>query len=356
MGLSDRGGASGHVGAAWGEISGAWLRSQIGQQFPIQDGTAAVITDVIDIDSIPGLAGFASSRGLQNPDFLIEVRTGNGRALTAADAKFSIETGKPKQVSADIVHALLDAEDSPVCERVELAELIVDGFFVSPDFDLTRQVLAGRIGIVRAVVPPDAVVMIPADPTRIFAEDLLADALTVLEGIDHRAGTWHSDLVAALYYGRCAFACLACHIDDSRPLLGPAQAEGSRLGHVVEEILRRREIASSAWALVTSWDDDAETVRATRIQVHQAAEPGIPNRDLREMVDREAARAGKAAPSLSRMRRDLTRWASGELVDRFGIIYYPVDDLNQLLNELRRHAQSLERQIPDRIKDIVAAS
>lgn len=73
MGLADRGGASGHVGAAWGEISRAWLLGQIGQHFPIQDGSPAVITDVIDIDSIPGLAAFASSRGLQNPDFLVAI-------------------------------------------------------------------------------------------------------------------------------------------------------------------------------------------------------------------------------------------------------------------------------------------
>ena len=356
MALADRGGASGHVGKAWGEISGAWLVNQVGQQFSIHDGAAAVITDVIDIDSVPGLPGFASSRGLQNPDFLVEIETQGERALTAADAKFSIETGKPKQVSADIVHALLDTEGSPVRERVHRTDLIFDGFFVSPDFDLTRQVLNGRIGILRAVVSPDTVIMIPADPTRIFADDDLADALTVLEGIDVRPSVWRDDLVSALYYGRCAFACLACHIDETRPLLGPSQAEAQSMEIVIDEIMNRRVSERSAWSLVTSWDEDAEAVRGIRIRVHQAAELGIPNRALRELVEREAGRLGVEAPSMNRVRRDLALWANGELIERFGVIHHPVDNLNRLLGELRRHAQSLERQIPDRVRQILASA
>jgi hypothetical protein len=356
MGLADRGGASGHVGNAWGEISRAWLLDQIGKQFALHDGSPALITDVIDIDSIPGLAAFASSRGLQNPDFLVEIETGGDRALTAADAKFSIETGKPRQVSADIVHALLDIDGSPVLARVAPANRIVDGFFVSPDFDLTRQVLGGRIGILRAVVSPDTVVMIPADPALIFAEEQLANVLTLLEGIDQPPSVWREDLVTALYYGRCAFACLACYIDQTKPLLGPGSAGRSQMVEVADEIGHRRVGEFSAWTLVTRWDEDAEVVRAIRIQVHQAAQPGIANRVLRELVEREAARAGVTAPSVNRVRRELALWANSEMVARFGVIHHPVADLTRLLAELRRHAQLLERQIPDRVREIVAAS
>ena len=354
MGLADRGGASGHVGKAWGEISAAWLARQVGREFPIRGGEPAVVTDVIDIDSIPGLAEFASSRGLQNPDFLVEIEAGGERALTAADAKFSIETGKPRQVSAAIVHALLNSENSPVRPRVGDSERIFDGFFISPDFELTHQVLSGRVGILRAVVSPDTVVPIPADPSEIFADEGLAEALTVLEGIDVRPTGWRDDLVAALYYGRCAFACLACHFDATKPLLGPA-AGGPSITALAEEIVDRRVAARSTWSLVSRWDEDAELVRAIRVQVHQAAEVGIPNRVLRELVEREADRAGVIAPSLSRVRRELAIWASGELFARFGVVNHPVEDLRKLLDGLRRHAQTLEGLVPDRVREIVAA-
>ena len=356
MGLADRGGASGHVGSAWGDISSTWLRSKVGQQFPIHDGSPAVITGVIDIDSIPGLAAFASSRGLQNPDFLIEIETDDGQAMFAADAKFSIETGKPRQVSAEIVQALLDSDGSPVRARVTRAESIFDGFFISPDFDLTHQVLSGRIGILRAVVSPDTVVMIPADPAAIFPDRTLADVLTVLEAIDARPGVWRDDLVTALYYGRCAFACLACHIDETRPLLGPGRPEGQSIEAMAVELMHRRISERSAWSLVTHWDEDAESVRTIRIQVHQAAELGIPNRTLRDLVEREAARAGVVAPSINRVRRELALWSNAAMIERFGVIHHPVEALRPLLESLRRHVQSLESQVPARVREIVAAS
>jgi hypothetical protein len=198
--------------------------------------------------------------------------------------------------------------------------------------------------------------MIPADPTRIFPDDDLADALTVLEGIDVRPSVWRDDLVTALYYGRCAFACLACHIDETRPLLGPPPQEGQSMEAVVEGIMDRRVSERSAWSLVTSWDDDAEVVRATRIRIHQAAELGIPNRVLRDLVEREATRAGVVAPSMNRVRRDLALWANGVMVERFGVIHHPVDNLNRLLDELRGHSQSLERQIPERVRQILATA
>ena len=50
----------------------------------------------------------ASKRGLQNPDLLVIGAQDDHRVIRAADAKFSIETARAKQVSADVVRRQSD--------------------------------------------------------------------------------------------------------------------------------------------------------------------------------------------------------------------------------------------------------
>jgi hypothetical protein len=120
MTLADRGGASGYVGQTWGAFCGEWLASMVGRQLTVNRGLRGSLSAYADIDAIPGLASFASNRALQNPDFLLTLQTEDGPILVAADAKFSIETAKPRQVSAEMLTALLESPGTPVKADVDV--------------------------------------------------------------------------------------------------------------------------------------------------------------------------------------------------------------------------------------------
>jgi uncharacterized protein YjiS (DUF1127 family) len=122
---------------------------------------------------------------------------------------------------------------------------------------------------------------------------------------------------------------------------------------LLPELLRRGERSASAWELVQRWDRDAEEVRAIRIQVHQAADIGIANRDIRTMVERESQRLGKPAPSVNRVRRELALWTDAELVGRFGTVFHPVPNLSRFIADLRGAIEELRPRVPAQVRAIV---
>ena len=353
MGLADRGGASGFVGHAWGEICRAWLISQVGQPIKLGPDLAGTVESVVDIDAIPGLAAFASSRGLQNPDFLLTVKSDTGPIRLAADAKFSIETARPRQVSTEILEALLETPGTPVSALVVSQGVGRDGFFITPDYELTHLVLNGTMGILRTAVTSDQVYFLATDPGQLFSSTDLRALMDALANVDDAAIIWDSDLVAALYYGRCAFACLGCRIDETKPLLGRTDVRELDDPAFLSELQRRGQSASSAWNLVQRWDRDADEVRAMRVKVHQVADIGVANRDLRAMVEREADRLQRPAPSVSRVRRKLAIWTNAELVRRFGVVHHPVPDMTGFISNLRRAVAELQPQVPAQVRAIV---
>lgn len=356
MGLADRGGASGFVGNAWGGICREWLTSLTGQRIDLGADIRGEVQDVVDIDAIPTLAAFASSRGLQNPDFLLSVRSDYGSLLVAADAKFSIETAKPRQVSAEILNSLLETPGSPVRAHVPTQGEQRDGFFVTPDYALTHLVMSGKMGILRSTVKSEQVYLLATAPDRIFQSPELRALMDALVAVDDAEIAWESDLVTALYYGRTAFACLGCRIDETKPLLGRSDVKELDDPGLLADVRHRGKRASSAWQLLQQWDRDAEEVRATRVAVRQAANIGLANRDLRSLVEAEAARLKRQPPSMNRVRRELAVWTDTELVRRFGVVYFPVTDLPGFLDAIRRAITELHRDVPQQIRAIVTAS
>jgi len=356
MGLADRGGSSGHIGSAWGAYCRAWLTQQVGASVAVGSDIHGTVESVVDIDAIPGLPAFASSRALQNPDFVIALGTANGSILVAADAKFSIETAKPRQVSAEILAALLESPGTPVRPVVPEHGVERDGFFLTPDYELTHLVMNGTTGILRTAVSSDQVLLLDVEPARLFPQDHLRSLIDALATVDESSVNWASDLVAALYYGRCAFACIGCRIDETKPLLGRAEVREIDDPGLLQELRRRGQQSRSAWHLVQRWDQDAEEVRALRIKVHQAADIGIANRDLRFLVEREADRLGRPAPSMNRVRRELALWTNAELALRFGTVFHPVPDIARFLNDVRRAVAELQPLVPAHVSEIVARS
>jgi hypothetical protein len=355
MTLADRGGASGYVGLTWGALCGEWLATMTGRPIDVNGRLRGILTDVADIDAIPGLPAFASNRGLQNPDFLLTLQTEEGPILVAADAKFSIETAKPRQVSAEMLEALLESPGSPVKISLDVRGRERNGFFITPDYEVTHLMLKGTVGILRTAIDPDQAYLIAVSPERLFARPDLPPLLNAIAGIDGAEPAWPSDLVTALYYARCVFACAGCRIDESKPLLGSV-GQPANDPVLLPELLRRAANASSAWGLVLQWDRDAEAVREARVQVHQAADLGVPNREIRDLVEHEAARLGKEAPSVSRIRRELALWTTAQLVEQFGVVIYPVADLGRLIRDVRRTVAQLRPRFPEQVRTIVAAT
>src|SRR3954447_24125575 len=108
MALADRGSASNLIGSRWGDLAAEYASTWIGQERSIlgrSDETMHVV-QVERLDAIPQLAAAASRRSLKHPDLFI-VGERNGRpTIQAADAKFSVETARAKQVSPEAVLAL----------------------------------------------------------------------------------------------------------------------------------------------------------------------------------------------------------------------------------------------------------
>ena len=105
MGLADRGGASNLIGDRWADLAAmhaaAWAGS--GRVIQVEEQEPLRIVRVDRLDAIPAVAAAASKRGLQNPDLLLIGQRGREQAIQAADAKFSVETARSKQVSAEVV-------------------------------------------------------------------------------------------------------------------------------------------------------------------------------------------------------------------------------------------------------------
>ena len=157
MGLADRGGASNLIGDRWADIAAAHVATWIGTERRLHgdDQQPLHIVRVDRLDATPAVAAAASKRGLQNPDLLLIGQRGNQQAIQAADAKFSVETARSKQVSPEVVLGLLELRE-PVSGLLEgsVTGQVESGVFLCPDYPLTHLMLrTGGASCARRFVP-----------------------------------------------------------------------------------------------------------------------------------------------------------------------------------------------------------
>jgi hypothetical protein len=357
MTLADRGGASNLIGDRWADIAAAhaatWSGS--GRVVTSSDGESFPIVRVDRLDATPRIASLASKRGLQNPDLLLIGQRGTRQALQAVDAKFSVETARAKQVSADVVLGLLGL-------REVLPELlpglgndfeIEPGLFLCPDYPLTHLMLRRRQGIVRTTVRADEVAFVPAPPGQFWDGVEGTTLIDVLANVDDLPVRPDTSLLAGVYYFRLARAVVGFWLDATRPLL--AFNDSVKVDEVAirAEAMRRASAATSAIALILDWDADVQTVRNQRAAVDQAVGLPIPGRDLRPMIERIAASVEGEAPSMNQVRRRLGAWYRAELRERVGPITPPVDDMRTTLRQLTAAARDLAPQAAPELRRIV---
>lgn len=349
MGLADKGGASGLVGARWADLCadhvagwpGRVLRvpGNVTHPAPLPEHT---VERVVRLDDTPAIAATAANRALQNPDFLIVGVHDGHPTLQAADAKFSVETARAKQVSSEVLSGLLTL--GPLIDDL-MGELerpvLLEGLFICPDFPLTHLMLRRRHGIVRTTVRAEQVAIFPATGAEFFAPVPGASIMPPLADIDSLPVSIEESLLAALYYFRLARAAVGCWLDATGPLLAFNDKRVIDEDAVRVEAISRSQGARTAWDLMRRWDADVQTVRNQRLAIEQVAGLPIVNRDLRELITRLAAGSGTEAPSMSKVRRRLGAWYRAQLRDQFGPIDPPVADLSPVLRDLGRYAASL---------------
>ena len=349
MGLADRGLASNLVGHRWAELCARHATTWVGQVRPVPDGLAEglQVRRVERLDARPEVAAAASKRGLQNPDLLL-VGTRRGEvAVQAADAKFSIETARAKQVSPEVVAGLLGLRDLVPEMLVDVGEAPrrLPGVFLTPDFPLTHLMLRRRHGILRVTVRTEEVVLVPAPAALFFRRLEGAAVMAPLAEVDDLPVRIDESLLAGLYYFRLARAAVGCWLDATKPLLLCNDAQVVDEAAVREETEQRAPSASTAFDLILRWNANVQTVRNERAAVEQVAALPLLGRDLRVLVERTARATGVEPPSINQVRRRLAAWYRGRLRERVGPLTPPVANLPDVLAEIGRIGAALTPQL-----------
>ena len=362
MRLSDRGGASGIIGARWADICAHALHHAPRLIAPLHtDATDLLIDHVIRLDDIPAIASQASRLKLQNPDFLLVHQDPHGQHVRAADAKFSIDTAKSRQVSADVVSSLIAM--GPAIGRLVPSlrpdATVHDGVFLSPDYSLTRRLLQTRRGLQRVTVADDEVRLITVDAPgflQTLGHDRLIGCLAKRDDLplDHL-----TSLALSLFYLRMARALIGCWIDQTGPLLVFGDAPVIDLETIEDAVVTDSPGDLDAWQLVLRWNDIADQTRRQRATIDHITGLPITGKDLRGRIDVAARTAGVEPPSTNRVRRILGAWYRERHREQFGPLHPPVDDLDDLMTRLAAFGRSLrpalERKTDDVILDLVSA-
>jgi hypothetical protein len=357
MGLADRGGASNLIGDRWADVAAAHVATWIGteRRLHADDQQPLHIVRVDRLDATPAVAAAASKRGLQNPDLLLIGQRGNQQAIQAADAKFSVETARSKQVSPEVVLGLLELRNhvSGLLEGVGDRIQVESGVFLCPDYSLTHLMLRHRRGIVRTTVRREEVVLVPAAPDEFWDGVPGAAIMAPLAWTDKLLARPEENLMAGVYYFRLARAAVGFWLDATKPLLLHNDTLTVDIRAVREETERRSRDVISAIDLIRRWDADVQTIRNQRAAVDQVAALPIPGRELRTMAANIARTASANPPSANQVRRRLGAWYRGALRDRFGPILPPVADLRSILRQLADAGRDLAPQAERELERIV---
>lgn len=353
--LSDRGLASNMIGDRWSDTCAAAVSQWPETVLRLPDGTDISVASVYRLDDIPGIARVASKRGLQNPDFLVRGDVNGERVLLSMDAKFSIDTAKSPQVSADVLQALLDVGPT-ITDHLQPFEMdanVRDGYFLSPNATLTHYVLQLRRGRLAARVPARTVVMLPITPVAFLKPLQGARMLGTFATLDGFRQEIRTNMLLAMYYFRLVRACYGSWIETITPLVGvgdPAAKDENELERITLELARSSQ---TSWNIVMAWDERAEYVKRQRDAVNAAMGLPLRNPDIRERIANEAERRGVEGPSISSVRRTIGGWYRRQFDDALGLINAPVDDISTVLTRIHEAARGIEPRLSEAFDRVI---
>lgn len=352
--LSDRGMASNMIGDRWSELATSGLSAWEGSNVQLPNGEPFHVEQLFRLDEISEIANVASKRKLQNPDFILVGTSGSGRILMAADAKFSIDTAKSPQVSAETLQALL-AVGPLVTDHLPglpVEAAIQDGIFVSPDMPLTHYVLDRTRGRLSSRVPKDSVALLPVAPVPFLKTLEGSRLLGTLASQDGFRDDIRHNMLLAMYYFRLVRACYGAYSDLTSPILGPKSVSKGNVEDLEQRTLQLAKSLPTSWDVVLHWDGLAEQVRRQRETVHAAMSFPITNKELRERVIAESELRQVESPSLNSVRKRIGAWYREQFDERIGVVYPPIADISTLVTQIHAVASDLEPMIPNAL-DIV---
>jgi len=356
MQLSDRGGASNLVGDRWADLCAEALHGHRQPHSDLWRSEEGAVADVsIRLDDIPEIARTASRHKLQNPDFLMLGDVSENRVLWAADAKFSVDTARSKQVSGDVVRALLELGETVrrLVPGLDPDVVIHDGVFLCPDYALTHRLLRDRRGPRRATVRNHEVRLIDVTSNQ-FLQPLEQGGLReFFAELDALPIDPDRSLMLGLYYFRLVRAALGCWQDQTAPLLSYQDAPPVDEAAIEGEARALTTTRTSAWGLVQRWNDVADEVRRQRTAVDHVTSLPINGKQLREQILLAAAAAAVTPPSGTRVRRAIGSWYRSRIREQFGPIHPPVRNFGALLEELGTYSRSLHPEVAQVTKRVI---
>ncbi len=355
--LSDRGGASQIIGSAWSNVAAEELNQWEGRPVPGNERRFAgsVVEEIHRLDTLPGVASRASKAGLKNPDFVVFGSRDARPVVFAVDAKFSVETARPVQVSAETTEQLFDADArlTSLLPDARPGTTYLDGVFLSPDYVLTDLMFKQKVGHRRLTVAQHDVVLTKSNPRDLFdgmVDASVVDRLVRIDGLPF--DVWGS-LLAAQYYVRLERAMLGLAQDEKRPLLGDAVDEETS-DELRARVEARASGADSAWDVVLDWDRDIESIRRQRQAIHQVIGVPLPNAELRDLTDRlMRKRDPETRPSRNQVRKAVGGRFLADVVSETGTIMPPVADFSAELARVAEAARVVGERYAEGIDQIV---
>ena len=353
MTWSDRGGASRHYGDCWSNFVTGHFSHQIGSERPADAGETFTLETVVRLDDDTRIAIQAGRHKLTNPDFVLFGRTSDDEPiLQAADSKFSVDTIKPAQVSADALQALLDVEDGLV--RAALEETIHDhhvatasvigGVFVSPTGPLTDFFLPRLLSDPRTEIARSQIELVDVGPSKLFGGLDEARLIAPLARIDRLPASPRDHLLAAMYYLRVACASSWMWVEERTPLLSDNGAPAADFDAILKEVENRSERASSAFDLAANWFQAVEEITRNRKSLSEVMSLPVRMGEIRKLV--ESAGFGDDRRMVRTVRALLDQAYRRRMFEELGVIpATPAEPITEVLQRVASVSRSLRPEM-----------
>ena len=363
MGWSDRGGASRIFGEQWADACAEVLQRWMGTERDTADGLPFVVECVVRLDDDPRIALQAGRQKLANPDFILYGTRIDGQPiLQALDAKFSIESAKPRQVSAENLRALLEVEGSLIQEAVcahmgspaVASAETVRGVFLAPLGPLTDYFLPRMTLGPEPEIDPSDVVLLSADPVELFADVPVAVAVDPLARVDNLPVDPWANIAATVYYLRLACAAAWMWVEARTPLLSLAPPPSLDVPTFQTELRSRLTGAHSAYIAVAAWARDVERVARARKELRDALVLPIRMQEIRSLVPNAEEPEGRRL--VKRARAALDRRFRERVIEEVGEVpASPTRPLADIVRDVRAASRKLEPELRQLVHDLIAA-
>ncbi len=358
MTWSDRGGASRHYGDCWSNFVTGHLAHMIGSERQTGQGETFTLETIVRLDDDTRIAIQAGRHKLTNPDFVLFGRTASDEPiLQAADSKFSVDTIKPAQVSADALQALLDVENGLVRAALEqtihdhhvAAASVVRGIFISPLGPLTDFFLPRLLTDTRTEIARSQIELIDVDPGKLFGGLAEAKLIGPLAHIDRLSASPRDHLLSAMYYLRVACACVWMWVEERTPLLSDAGAPSPDFLEILQEVEDRSRSAGSAFELASHWYERVDEVSRNRKSLTEVMSLPVRMGEIRKLI--ESAGHGDDRRMVRMVRAQLDQAYRRRMFDELGEI--PATPAEPMPDVLQKVA-SVSRSLRDEMRSLAA--